>query len=263
MLAAGGVREVTLIGQNVNAYHGETRDGATTSLAGLTSRLAQVPGIARIRYTTSHPGDMDAGLIKAHRDQPCLMPFLHLPVQSGSDKILAAMNRRYKRSDYLALIAEIRAARPDIALSSDFITGFPGETEEDFGATLDLIEKVEFANAFSFKYSARPGTTAAELQNQIPEAVKLERLLRLQAILDRQRLSFNRKMAGCKLDVLIEKPGRHAGQIAGKSPYLQPVQMEGSLERIGDIVRVEIVSSCGNSLFGRLLPDWPAREALR
>ena len=263
MLAAGGVREVTLIGQNVNAYHGETRDGATTSLAGLTSRLAQVSGIARIRYTTSHPGEMHASLIKAHRDQPCLMPFLHLPVQSGSDKILAAMNRRYKRSDYLALIAEIRAARPDIALSSDFITGFPGETEEDFGATLDLIEKVEFANAFSFKYSARPGTPAAELQNQIPEAVKLERLLRLQAILDRQRLSFNRKMAGRKLDVLIEKPGRHAGQIAGKSPYLQPVQMEGSLDRIGDIVRVEIVSSCGNSLFGRLLPDRPAREALR
>jgi tRNA-2-methylthio-N6-dimethylallyladenosine synthase len=263
MLAAAGVREVTLIGQNVNAYHGETRDGSAASLAMLISRLASVPGIARIRYTTSHPCDMDASLIKAHRDQPCLMPFLHLPVQSGSDKILAAMNRGHKRSDYLAVIAEIRAARPDISLSSDFIVGFPGESDEDFDATLDLIEKVEFSNAFSFKYSARPGTPAAELQNQLPEAVKSERLLRLQALLDQQRLAFNRKMAGRTLDVLIEKPGRHAGQIAGKSPYLQPVQMEGSLDRIGDIVRAEIVSSGGNSLFGRLLLDGPAREALR
>jgi tRNA-2-methylthio-N6-dimethylallyladenosine synthase len=263
MLAAGGVREVSLIGQNVNAYHGETRDGTVASLALLSARLAEVPGIARIRYTTSHPGDMDASLIKAHRDQPCLMPFLHLPVQSGSDKILAAMNRKHKRSDYIAIVAEIRAARPDIALSSDFIVGFPGETEEDFDATLDLIEKVEFANAFSFKYSARPGTPAAELQNQIPNAVKSERLMRLQTLLDRQRLAFNRKMVGRAFDVLIEKPGRHARQIAGKSPYLQPVQMEGSLDRIGDIVRVEILSSGGNSLFGRLLPDRPAHEALR
>jgi tRNA-2-methylthio-N6-dimethylallyladenosine synthase len=261
-LAGGGVREVSLLGQNVNAYHGETRDGVPASLAVLTARLAEVPGIARIRYTTSHPGDMDASLIKAHRDQPALMPFLHLPVQSGSDKILAAMNRRHKCSDYLAFVGDIRAARPDIALSSDFIVGFPGETKEDFDATLDLIEKVEFANAFSVKYSARPGTPAAEVQNQIPEAVKSERLLRLQTLLDQQRRTFNRKMIGRVLDVLIEKPGRHAGQIAGKSPYLQPVQMEGSLDRIGEIVRVEIVASGSNSLFGRLLPDRPAREAL-
>jgi tRNA-2-methylthio-N6-dimethylallyladenosine synthase len=263
MLAAGGVREVSLLGQNVNAYHGETRGGVPASLAALIARLAEVPGIARIRYTTSHPGDMDASLIQAHRDQPALMPFLHLPVQSGSDQILAAMNRRHKRSDYIAFVAEIRAARPDIALSSDFIVGFPGETDADFEATLDLIEKVEFANAFSFKYSARPGTPAAELQSQIPEAVKSERLFRLQTLLDQQRRAFNHKMIGHALDVLIEKPGRHQGQIAGKSPYLQPVQMEGSLDRLGDIVRVEIVSSGSNSLFGRLLPDRPAREALR
>jgi tRNA-2-methylthio-N6-dimethylallyladenosine synthase len=263
MLAAAGVREVSLIGQNVNAYHGQTKDGTAASLALLIARIGEVPGIARVRYTTSHPGDMDASLIEAHRDQPCLMPFLHLPVQSGSDKILAAMNRRHKCSDYLAIIADIRAARPDIALSSDFIVGFPGETEADFGATLDLIEQVEFASAFSFKYSARPGTPAAELDKQIPEGVKSERLLRLQTLLDQQRRAFNHKMVGRALDVLIEKPGRHPGQIAGKSPYLQPVLMDGGVDRIGEIVSVEIVSSGGNSLFGRLLPDRPAREALR
>ena len=263
MLAAAGVREVSLIGQNVNAYHGQTKDGTAASLALLIARIGEVPGIARVRYTTSHPGDMDASLIEAHRDQPCLMPFLHLPVQSGSDKILAAMNRRHTRADYLAIIADIRAARPDIALSSDFIVGFPGETEADFGATLDLIGQVEFASAFSFKYSARPGTPAAELDKQIPEGVKSERLLRLQTLLDRQRRAFNHKMVGRALDVLIEKPGRHPGQIAGKSPYLQPVLMDGGVDRIGEIVSVEIVSSGGNSLFGRLLPDRPAREALR
>ena len=262
MLAAAGVREVSLIGQNVNAYHGETREGAGASLAMLTARLAEVPGVARIRYTTSHPGDMDASLIKAHRDQPCLMPFLHLPVQSGSDKILAAMNRKHKSVDYLALVSEIRAVRPDIALSSDFIVGFPGETDEDFELTLDLVKKVEFASAFSFKYSARPGTPAAELANQIPEAVKSERLSRLQTLLDQQRHAFNRRTVGRALDVLIEKPGRQAGQIAGKTPYLQAVHLEGSLDRIGDIVRVEIISAGGNSLFGRLLSDRPAHEAL-
>ncbi|MGQ0444852.1 MAG: tRNA (N6-isopentenyl adenosine(37)-C2)-methylthiotransferase MiaB [Beijerinckiaceae bacterium] len=262
MLASAGVREVTLIGQNVNAYHGQTPDGAFASLSVLTARIADVPGIARIRYTTSHPGDMDAGLIAAHRDQPSLMPFLHLPVQSGSDKILAAMYRRHTRAFYLAIIADIRAARPDIALSSDFIVGFPGESEEDFAATLDLAEKVAFANAFSFKYSPRPGTPAA-LQDQIPESVKSERLARLQMVLDAQRRTFNRKMVGRTLDVLIEKPGRHAGQIVGKSPYFQAVQVEGSLDRIGEIVRAEIVAAGTNSLFGRLLPDLAAREAFR
>jgi tRNA-2-methylthio-N6-dimethylallyladenosine synthase len=263
MLAAAGVREVSLIGQNVNAYHGQTKEGTPATLALLMARISEVPGVARLRYTTSHPGDMDASLIKAHRDQPCLMPFLHLPVQSGSDAILAKMNRGHTRADYIALAAEIRAARPDIALSSDFIVGFPGETDADFEATLDLIEHVVFASAFSFKYSARPGTPAAEFEKQIPEAVKSERLLRLQTLLDQQRLAFNRKMVGRVLDVLIEKPGRHPGQIAGKSPYLQPVLMDGSADRIGEIVSVEIVSSGGNSLFGRLLSDQPAHEAHR
>lgn len=263
MLADAGVREVSLIGQNVNAYHGRAEEGGTATLAILCARLAKVAGIARIRYTTSHPGDMDLGLINAHRDQACLMPFLHLPVQSGSDHMLAAMNRRHKSGDYIALAAEIRTARPDIALSSDFIVGFPGETDDDFNATLALIETVQFATAFSFKYSARPGTPAAKLKNQIPEDVKSERLIRLQALLEQQRQSFNRKMVGRTLDVLIEKPGRHPGQIAGKSPYLQPVQMEGDLDRIGEILAVEIVAAGANSLFGRVLPDQAAREALR
>lgn len=262
-LAAAGVREVTLLGQNVNAYHGPTSGGETVSLAVLCERLAKVPGIARIRYTTSHPRDMEEDLIKAHRDQPSLMPALHLPVQSGSDAILAAMNRKHTRADYIELVAEIRAARPDIALSSDFIVGFPGESEVDFAATLDLVEKVEFANAFSFKYSPRPGTPAAERQDQIPGAVKSERLSRLQRLLDEQRRAFDRKMVGRMLDVLIEKPGRHNGQIVGRSPYLQPVQMEGSLDYIGKIVRAEIVSAGAHSLFGRLLQDHVPGEDLR
>jgi tRNA-2-methylthio-N6-dimethylallyladenosine synthase len=255
-LALAGIREVTLIGQNVNAYHGETRNG-TASLAELCARVAEVSGIARIRYTTSHPGDMDASLIAAHRDEPCLMPFLHLPVQSGSDKILAAMNRRHTRKDYLAVVAEIRSARPDIALSSDFIVGFPGESEADFAATVDLVDRIGFANAFSFKYSPRPGTPAAESRDQVPEALKSERLFRLQSLLDKQRRAFNAKTVGRTLDVLVEKPGRHAGQIVGKSPYLQPVQMEGSLGFIGQIVRATIVSTGAHSLFGRLPGNGP------
>jgi len=262
-LGLAGVRELTLIGQNVNAYHGESSGGSATSLAGLCARLAEVPGIARIRYTTSHPGDMDASLIKAHRDQPSLMPFLHLPVQSGSDKILAAMNRKHTRKDYISLVAKIRGARPDIALSSDFIVGFPGESEDDFAATLELVDEIGFANAFSFKYSSRPGTPAAEARDHIPEAVKSNRLSRLQSVLDEQRRKFNTNTVGRTLDVLIEKPGRPPGQIAGKSPYLQPVQMEGGRERVGQIVRSEIVSAGTHSLFGRLVPDLAAREAWR
>src|ERR1700720_1291654 len=191
MLAAAGVREVSLIGQNVNAYHGRTQEGGFASLAELISRVAEVPGIARIRYTTSHPGDMDASLIQAHRDQARLMPFLHLPVQSGSDKTLAAMNRGHTRAGYLALIAKIRGARPDIALSSDFIVGFPGENEEDFRATLDLVRDIGYAQAFSFKYSPRPGTPAASASDQIPEPVKAERLRILQGVLQGQQQAFN------------------------------------------------------------------------
>jgi tRNA-2-methylthio-N6-dimethylallyladenosine synthase len=262
-LGRAGVREVTLLGQNVNAYHGATRNGTPASLAELCARIAGVPGIARIRYTTSHPGDMGASLIAAHRDLPSLMPFLHLPVQSGSDKILVAMNRKHTRNDYLALVGAIRGARPDIALSSDFIVGFPGESEEDFEATLDLVETIGFANAFSFKYSPRPGTPAAQSSRQVPEAVKAKRLSRLQYLLEEQRRAFNAKSVGCMIDVLIEKPGRHAGQIAGKSPYLQPVQVVGSLDYIGRIVRVEIVSTGTHSLFARLLPDQAHSEAFR
>jgi tRNA-2-methylthio-N6-dimethylallyladenosine synthase len=262
-LSLAGVREVTLIGQNVNAYHGAARNGTSASLADLCARIAEVPGIARIRYTTSHPGDMDATLIAAHRDVPSLMPFLHLPVQSGSDKILAAMNRRHTRKDYITLAAEIRRARPDIALSSDFIVGFPGESEEDFEATMNLVETIGFANAYSFKYSPRPGTPAADSADQISEAVKTKRLSRLQILLDKQRRAFNAKSVGRTIDVLIEKPGRHAGQISGKSPYLQPVQMEGSLDYLGQIVRAEIVSVGAHSLFARLLPSQAVSEALR
>lgn len=251
-LAAAGVREVSLLGQNVNAYHGVNGAGEATSLAQLCRRLAKVPGIARIRYTTSHPRDMDGDLVAAHRDEAALMPFLHLPVQSGSDKILAAMNRKHSSAAYITLCRDIRRARPDIALSSDFIVGFPGETEQDFQATLDLIEAVGFASAFSFKYSPRPGTPGAELADQVAENVKSARLARLQALLEDQRKAFNRSMIGRKLEVLIEKRGRHAGQIAGKTPYLQPVQLDGETDRIGEIVTVEIVATGANSLFGRL-----------
>jgi len=249
-LVAAGVREVSLLGQNVNAYHGEGEDGA--SLAALAMRLARIPGLARIRYTTSHPNDMDGDLIKAHRDLPALMPFLHLPVQSGSDRILAAMNRKHKAKDYLALIAKIRAARPDIALSSDFIVGFPGETEADFEATLDLIAKVNFASAFSFKYSPRPGTPGADMPEQIEERVMVRRLAELQVLLEDQRQAFNRATVGRTVDVLFEKPGRHKGQLTGKTPYLQAVHVEAGSDLIGKILPVEIIEAGANSLSGRL-----------
>ncbi len=259
-LAAGGVREVTLLGQNVNAYHGEGGEGRTVGLGALCARIAKaVPGIARIRYTTSHPNDMDDGLIEAHRVEAKLMPFLHLPVQSGSDRVLAAMNRKHSSADYLALCGKIRAARPDIALSSDFIVGFPGETEADFEATLGLIETVGFASAFSFKYSPRPGTPGADRADQIEESVKARRLARLQTLIESQHQTFNRGMVGRTLDVLVEKRGRHPGQIAGKTGYLQPVQFDGAAELIGEIVPVEIVATGSNSLFGRLAPEPAAR----
>ena len=252
-LAAAGVREVTLLGQNVNAYHGRgTRRARTGRSAQLCARLAQVPGIARIRYTTSHPDDMDDELIAAHRDLPQLMPHLHLPVQAGSDSILAAMNRKHKHVDYLDLVARLRAARPDIALSSDFIVGFPGESDADFEATLDLIRKVGFASAFSFKYSPRPGTPGTEFDQQIDDSVKRERLVRLQALVETQRQAFNRKMIGATCEVLFEKAGRHPGQIAGKSPYFQAVHVEAPAHFIGEIRPVEIIATGSNSLFGRL-----------
>src|SRR6202040_2492102 len=225
-LASAGVREVTLIGQNVNAYHGAGPDGAPWRLGQLLHRVAQVPGIARLRYTTSHPGDMEDSLIAAHRDLASLMPHLHLPVQSGSDRILAAMNRRHTRAHYLGAIEDLRAARPDMAFSSDFIIGFPTETEADFQATLSLIDEVGFAGAYSFKYSARPGTPAADMSEQVPEAVKHERLQRLQRAVERQQTAFNANCLGRSVPVLFERAGRYPGQIVGRSPYLQTVQVQ-------------------------------------
>lgn len=250
-LAAAGVREFTVIGQNVNAYHGEGLDRRTWSLARLLYRLAEVPGIARLRYTTSHPRDMDDDLIAAHRDLPALMPYLHLPVQSGSDTILAAMNRKHTGDDYRRIIERTRKARPDIALSSDFIVGFPGETDADFEDTLQLVREIGFASAYSFKYSPRPGTPAAEMEGQVPEDVKSARLAILQQTLEEDRQRFNRETVGRTIDVLIERKGRHAGQMAGKSPWLQAVQFDDDEVAIGDIVSVEITGTGTNSLFGQ------------
>jgi tRNA-2-methylthio-N6-dimethylallyladenosine synthase len=249
-LAAQGVREITLLGQNVNAYHG----GEDGGLAALIRRLADVPGVARLRYTTSHPADMDDALIAAHREVEALMPYLHLPVQSGSDRILSAMNRAHTVDSYLRLVDKVRAARPDIALSTDFIVGFPGETDAEFEASLDLIERVGFAGAFSFKYSRRPGTPAAGLAGQVEEAVKTERLARLQALLEAQQRAFNAAQVGRDLPILIEKPGRHPGQVIGRSPYLQAVHCEGDISLIGRIETVRIVGAAHNSLTGRRAP---------
>jgi tRNA-2-methylthio-N6-dimethylallyladenosine synthase len=251
-LADAGVREVTLLGQNVNAYHGVDAGGRAWSLARLAGVLAALPGLARIRYTTSHPRDMAPDLVAAHRDLPALMPFLHLPVQSGSDRILHAMNRRHDVAAYLALVGRIRAARPDIALSSDFIVGFPGETDADFDDTLALVRRVGFASAFAFKFSPRPGTPGAALPDRVPEPVMVERLHRLQALLEDQRQAFNRAAVGRRLDVLFDKPGRHPGQVGGRTPHLQAVHVEGGPELIGTVRAVDILSAGPNSLAGRL-----------
>ena len=251
-LTDAGVVEVTLIGQNVNAYHGAGPDGRDWPLARLIERVAVVPGITRIRYTTSHPRDMSTDLIAAHRDLPALMPYLHLPVQSGADPVLAAMNRRHRADEYLKIVEAVRAARPDIALSSDFIVGFPGEREEDFAATLDLARTVGFAQAYSFKYSPRPGTPAATADEQVPGLVKAERLARLQALLDEQQRAFNQRCLDRNLDVLFEKPGRLPGQLVGRSPYLQPVNVMASATLVGTIAPVRIVEAGPNSLFGEL-----------
>ncbi len=261
-LADAGIREITVIGQNVNAYHGEGPDGAPWTLARLFERLAAIEGIERLRYTTSHPRDVDDSLIAAHRDLPELMPQLHLPVQSGSDRILDAMNRRHTRDDYLRIVERLRAAQPALALTSDFIVGFPGETDEDFGSTMKLIEEVGFCGSFSFKYSPRPGTPAADMDDQIPEDVMSDRLRELQALIDRQQAAFNRGCIGRTLDVLFEKAGRYPGQIAGKSPYLQAVQVEAPQSLIGSIAAVTITGTGTFSLFGELsqIPETMPRE---
>lgn len=255
-LAAGGVREVTLIGQNVNAYHGLGPDGASWTLGQLLRRLADVPGIMRLRYTTSHPRDMIGGrcddLIAAHGDLPALMPYVHLPVQSGSDRMLAAMNRKHTRKDYLDAIERLRAARSDLAFTSDFIVGFPGETEADFRDTLSLVDEVGFATAYTFMYSPRPGTPAAGLAAQVPEAEKSERLQRLQAVITRHWRAFNASYLGQTMDVLLEKPGKLSGQLVGRSPYLQSVHVMASPRLIGSIVPVTITDIGTNTLFGAL-----------
>ncbi|MBB4230443.1 tRNA (N6-isopentenyl adenosine(37)-C2)-methylthiotransferase MiaB [Rhizobium mongolense] len=248
-LVEGGVREITLLGQNVNAWHGAGVNGEEWSLGDLLYRLAEIPGLARLRYTTSHPRDMDDRLIEAHRDLRALMPYLHLPVQAGSDRILKAMNRRHTAAEYMALIARIRAARPDIALSGDFIVGFPGETDKDFEATLRLVEEVGYAQAFSFKYSTRPGTPGAELKDQVPEEIKAERLERLQALLLKQTQGFNESCIGKEIDLLLEKPGRMPGQLIGRSPWLQSVNVDAKASQIGDIIKVRITGTGTNSLF--------------
>jgi tRNA-2-methylthio-N6-dimethylallyladenosine synthase len=248
-----GIREVTLLGQNVNAYHGLDESGHSASLGELLKRVSEISGIARIRYTTSHPLEMDENLAFAHRDIPEVMPYLHLPVQSGSDKILGLMNRRHTMHDYLDSIAMMRRHRNDIVFSSDFIVGFPGETDEDFQATLTLIEEVGFASAYSFKYSVRPGTPAAEMDDQIPEDVKDRRLQILQALIAKQQRRHQDSMVGKTLDILVERKGRYPGQMAGKSPHLLAVAFDAPSDYIGRIVQVRITDSVTNSLVGTLV----------
>jgi len=261
-LVAGGAREITLLGQNVNAYHGaapraaggggEGGDGgggvASWGLGRLIRRLADIEGLARLRYTTSHPRDLDDQLIAAHAEVPKLMPYLHLPVQSGSDRILEAMNRGHSAADYRHQVARLRAARPDLALSSDFIVGFPGETDRDFAETLALVTEIGFAQAYSFKFSARPGTPAAAMDGQVPEPVKAERLAMLQALLEAQQVSFNQSQVGRVLPVLLEARGRKPGQLTGRSPYMQAVHLIAPAHLLGQVVAARIETARANSL---------------
>jgi tRNA-2-methylthio-N6-dimethylallyladenosine synthase len=251
-LADHGVREITLIGQNVNAYHGEGPDGRTWPLGILLRHLAEIPGIVRLRYSTSHPRDIDETLIEAHRDTPAVMPFVHLPVQSGSDRILAAMNRKHTARDYRSAIDRFRAVRQDIAFSSDFIVGFPGETEEDFRATLALVTQIGYAGAYSFKYSPRPGTPAAEMREIVSAEEMDERLARLQELIDSQQSAFNRAMIGKTVDVLFERSARNPGQIVGRTAYLQPAHVMAPQAIVGRVLPVRIESLERYSLLGEL-----------
>jgi len=260
-LVAAGAREITLLGQNVNAYHGARQDGGTAGLGALIRALDKIKGLARIRYTTSHPRDMDEELIAAHGEVAALMPYIHLPVQSGSDRILEAMNRGHRAEQYLAIIDRLRAARPDIAVSSDFIVGFPGESERDFEATLALIRAAGFAQAYSFKFSPRPGTPAATLENQLPETEKAARLEILQNLLGQQQAAFNAATVGRTLPVLFERAGKQPGQIVGRSPYMQAVHVGGQVDGghvdgggaiMGTVAEVTITKALPNSLAGSL-----------
>ena len=256
-----GIVEITLLGQNVNAYHGIGPDGKDWSLAKLISALAKLDGLERIRYTTSHPRDMQDDLIAVHGDEEKLMPYLHLPVQSGSNPILKAMNRKHTAEEYITIIEKLRAARPDIALSSDFIVGFPGETDADFKATMALAETVGYAQAYSFKYSPRPGTPAAEHEIQVDEADKSKRLALLQGLLNRQQEAFNSWTVGKTVPVLFEKQGKYAGQLVGKSPYLQSVHVQDAAHLMGELVEVEITDAGPNSLSGELVEVPPLKRA--
>ena len=251
-LVDSGVVEISLLGQNVNAYHGVDGSGQDVSLAGLIRRLAKIDGLERIRYTTSHPRDMTDELIAAHGEIEKLMPYLHLPVQAGSDRILAAMNRKHTAESYLKIIERLKAARPDLALSGDFIVGFPGETEADFQATLDLVKAVRYAQAYSFKYSPRPGTPAADMETQVPEDEKADRLARLQALLNEHQLEFNQASVGKTVPVLFERHGKHPGQLVGRSPWMQAVHVLAPDHGIGDLVQCTLLSAGANSLEGGL-----------
>ena len=252
-LVASGTCELTLLGQNVNAYHGEAPDGGSWSLARLIRELAEIDGLHRIRYTTSHPLDMDEDLILAHRDIPALMPYLHLPVQSGSNHVLDAMNRRHDRDAYFRIIDRLRDVRPDLALSGDFIVGFPGESDRDFADTLLLVDRVGYASAYSFKYSPRPGTPAAGEDLQVPEDVKSDRLEALQQLLNAQQYAFNQSTLGARMDVLVERAGGRPGQVAGRSPYMQAVNMAGDESLVGRIVSCEVAEAKQNSIVGSVL----------
>jgi tRNA-2-methylthio-N6-dimethylallyladenosine synthase len=261
-LVDAGVREITLIGQNVNAYHGDGPDGKTWGLGQLLERLAGIPGVARLRYSTSHPRDVDDSLIAAHRDLDALMPFVHLPVQSGSDRILAAMNRKHTADDYRRVIDRFRSARQDIAFSSDFIVGFPGESEQDFLATLALVMQIGYAAAYSFKYSARPGTPAADMQETVSPAEMDQRLERLQELIDSQQSAFNKAAIGSTVDVLFERPARKDGQIVGRTAFLQPAHVMASPDIIGQILPVRIDSLERYSFLGELATPRTREPAL-
>ena len=252
-LVADGVREITLLGQNVNAYHGVGPDGASWSLGRLLGHLSGIDGLERLRYTTSHPRDMNDELIEQHASNPAVMPYLHLPIQSASDRILQAMNRKHTADQYLKVIEGLRRARSDIALSGDFIVGFPGETDADFEATMDLVRTVTYAQAYSFKYSPRPGTPASDNENQVVEDVKSERLARLQVLLKEQQQAFNEACVGRQFKVLLERPGRHEGQLVGRSPYLQAVHITSAEAQIGDMVEVRVEKVGANSLSAHII----------
>lgn len=252
-LVSLGVKEITLLGQNVTAYHGIGLDGKEWSMGRLLFEVAEVEGIERIRYTTSHPRDMHDELYAAHRDIPTLMPYLHLPVQAGSDAILQKMNRKHTADEYRRVIDKLREVRPDIAMSSDFIVGFPGETDQDFEDTMQLVRDVQYAQAYSFKYSIRPGTPGALMENQVNEDIKDSRLQELQALLREQQEAFNKQMVGQDTTVLFEKEGRHAGQLIGKTPFLQSVHVEAPKRLLGKIAEVKVVSGGQNSLAAEML----------